>query len=124
LAPAVPLIHRIQQILASAGAPGTFATRHTAGTDDIYFDTDCRHEVRPVTSGYRAALTFNLFLGTAARRSERPASKPLEALSARGKADVATRSLVDVCQSDERRADLERAAPNLRAPTWKRTSPP
>jgi len=36
--PAVPLIRRIQQVLASAGAPGTFATRHTAGIKDIYFD--------------------------------------------------------------------------------------
>ena len=230
-APAVPVIDRIQQVLASAGTPGTFATRHIAGTDDIYFDVvgvgavplplshrtaqklcevarparyglrektlldprvrdtweigkrqikldtrhwqrtldpkldliagdlglpdgaklraelhnllvygpgqffaphqdsekadgmigslvvllpsdskggalaiehhdekvsyrgssnqlvlvafyaDCRHEVRPVTSGYRAALTFNLFLDTAARRSERPASKPVEALA-------------------------------------------
>jgi len=36
--PAVPVIHRIQQILASAGAPGSFATRHTAEINDIYFD--------------------------------------------------------------------------------------
>jgi hypothetical protein len=47
----------------------------------VAFYADCRHEVRPVTSGYRAALTFNLFLDTAARRSERPASKPVEALA-------------------------------------------
>ena len=229
-APAVPVIHRIQQILASAGAPGSFATRHTAGIDDIYFDVvgvgavplplshrtarklcdvarparyglrektlldprvrdtweigkrrikldtrhwqrtldpkldliardlglpdgaklraelhnllvygpgqffaphqdsekadgmigslvvllpseskggalviehhdekvsyrgspnqlvlvafyaDCRHEVRPVASGYRAALTFNLFLDAAAHRRERPASKPVDTL--------------------------------------------
>ena len=26
----------------------------------VAFYADCRHEVRPVTSGYRAALTFNL----------------------------------------------------------------
>ena len=228
--PAVPMIHRIQQILASAGAPGTFATRHTAGTDDIDFDVvgvgavplplsrrtaqqlcdvarparyglrektlldprvrdtweigkrqikldarhwrrtldpkldliardlglpggaklraelhnllvygpgqffaphqdsekadgmigslvvmlpseskggalviehhdekvsyrgsanqlvlvafyaDCRHEVRPVASGHRAALTFNLFLDAATHRPERPASKPVETL--------------------------------------------
>jgi hypothetical protein len=36
--PAIPLIHRIQQILASTGSPGSFATRHTAGINDIYFD--------------------------------------------------------------------------------------
>jgi hypothetical protein len=34
----VPVIHRNQQILASAGAPGSLATRHTARIDDIYFD--------------------------------------------------------------------------------------
>ena len=227
--PAVPVIHRIQQTLASAGAPGSFATRHTAGVDDIHFDVvdvgavplplshrtaqklcevarparyglrektlldprvrdtweigkrqikldthwqrtldpkleliardlglpdgaklraelhnllvygpgqffaphqdsekadgmigslvvllpsdskggalviehhdeevsyrgsptqlvlvafyaDCRHEVRPVTSGYRAALTFNLFLDAPAHRRERPASRPVDAL--------------------------------------------
>lgn len=33
--PTVPAIERIQQILASAGAPGTFATRRAAGSDDI-----------------------------------------------------------------------------------------
>lgn len=47
----------------------------------VAFYADCRHEVRPVTSGYRSALTFNLFLDMAARRSERPTSKPVEALS-------------------------------------------
>jgi hypothetical protein len=47
----------------------------------VAFYADCRHEVRPVTSGYRAALTFNLFLDSAARRSERPASKPLDTLT-------------------------------------------
>lgn len=36
--PAVPAIDRIQQILASAGSPGTFATRHTAAAEDIFFD--------------------------------------------------------------------------------------
>ncbi|TMQ10252.1 MAG: 2OG-Fe(II) oxygenase [Deltaproteobacteria bacterium] len=218
--PAVPVIRRIQQLLASAGTPGTFATRHTAGIDDIYFDVvdvgavqlplshrtaqklcdvktlldprvrdtweigkrqikldtrhwqrtldpkldliardlglpdgvklraelhnllvygpgqffaphqdsekadgmigslvvllpsdskggalaiehhdekvsyrgspnqlvlvafyaDCRHEVRPVASGYRAALTFNLFLDVAERRSERTTAPPVDAL--------------------------------------------
>lgn len=47
----------------------------------VAFYADCPHEVRAVTSGYRAALTFNLFLDTAARRIVRPASKPVEALS-------------------------------------------
>jgi hypothetical protein len=36
--PAVPAIDRIQHALARAASPGTFATRHTAGTDDIFFD--------------------------------------------------------------------------------------
>src|SRR5215216_2917542 len=36
--PTVHAIDRIQQILASAGTPGTFATRRTAGSDDISFD--------------------------------------------------------------------------------------
>jgi hypothetical protein len=32
---AAPMIHRIPQLLTSAGAPGSFATRHTAGINDI-----------------------------------------------------------------------------------------
>lgn len=28
----------------------------------VAFYADCRHEVRPVTTGYRAALTYNLFV--------------------------------------------------------------
>ena len=47
----------------------------------VAFYSDCRHEVRPVTSGYRAALTFNLSLETATRRSKRPHSKPVDALA-------------------------------------------
>jgi hypothetical protein len=46
----------------------------------VAFYADCRHEVRPVGSGYRAALTFNLFLDAAAHRIERPASKPVDTL--------------------------------------------
>jgi hypothetical protein len=37
-APVVPAIDRIQHVLARAGSPGTFATRHTAETNDIFFD--------------------------------------------------------------------------------------
>lgn len=37
-APALPALDRIQRALASVGTPGTFATRHTAATDDIFFD--------------------------------------------------------------------------------------
>ena len=37
-APAVSAIHRIQQTLASARGTGTFATRHTAGIDESFFD--------------------------------------------------------------------------------------
>lgn len=48
--PAVPVIHRIQQVLASAGAPGTFATRHTAGINDIYFDV-------VLAVGYRGGIS-------------------------------------------------------------------
>jgi hypothetical protein len=36
--PPVPPIDRIQQLLASTGSPGTFATRHTAGPDELDFD--------------------------------------------------------------------------------------
>lgn len=46
----------------------------------IAFYADCRHEVRPVTAGYRAALTFNLFLDAADRRSERPTARRVDAL--------------------------------------------
>jgi hypothetical protein len=42
----------------------------------VAFYADCRHEVRPVTSGYRAALTFNLFLDAADHRSARPTAPP------------------------------------------------
>jgi hypothetical protein len=46
----------------------------------VAFYADCRHEVRPVTSGYRGALTFNLFLDGVTHRRERTASKPVDAL--------------------------------------------
>jgi hypothetical protein len=46
----------------------------------IAFYADCRHEVRPVTSGYRAALTFNLFLDAADHRSAGPATIAADAL--------------------------------------------
>lgn len=36
--PTEPAIERIQQLLASAGAPGTFATRRTARSDEIALD--------------------------------------------------------------------------------------
>lgn len=45
------------------------------------FYTDCHHAVRPVTAGYRAALTYNLFLeGAMQRLPERPIGKPLDTL--------------------------------------------
>ena len=34
----MPAIDRIQQVLASAGTSGSFATRHTAPIDALYFD--------------------------------------------------------------------------------------
>ena len=37
-APAVPAIDRIQYVLARTASPGTFATRHAAGANDIFFD--------------------------------------------------------------------------------------
>src|SRR5437879_2471964 len=47
----------------------------------VAFYADCRHEVRPVTSGYRVTLTYNLFLqGDAApwiRRRRRSIPWPL-----------------------------------------------
>lgn len=46
----------------------------------VAFYADCRHEVRPVASGYRAALTFNLFLDAADHRSARSPSKAADAL--------------------------------------------
>jgi hypothetical protein len=46
----------------------------------VAFYADCRHEVRPVTSGYRAALTFNLCLDGVMHRRERGTSKPVDAL--------------------------------------------
>jgi hypothetical protein len=46
----------------------------------VAFYADCRHEVRPVTSGYRAALTFNLLLDAADHRNARPTTKAADAL--------------------------------------------
>lgn len=46
----------------------------------VAFYADCRHEVRPVTAGYRAALTYNLFLDGPSPVPERPAAKPVAAL--------------------------------------------
>jgi len=37
-AAALPAIDRIQQILAGVGTQGKFATRHTTGIDDLFFD--------------------------------------------------------------------------------------
>ncbi len=45
------------------------------------FYADCRHEVKPVTSGYRAALTYNLFIDRATSAPPRPATKPLDTLT-------------------------------------------
>ncbi len=46
----------------------------------VAFYADCRHEVRQVTSGYRAALTFNLFLDGAGPQVARRAAPPVDAL--------------------------------------------
>ncbi len=48
----------------------------------VAFYADCHHEVRPVTTGYRAALTYNLFLDGATQRvPERPSGgRPLDTL--------------------------------------------
>ncbi|HEY4244554.1 MAG TPA: 2OG-Fe(II) oxygenase [Kofleriaceae bacterium] len=46
----------------------------------VAFYADCRHEVRPVTRGYRAALTYNLFVEGAARSHVAAAARPLDAL--------------------------------------------
>jgi hypothetical protein len=47
----------------------------------VAFYADCHHAVRPVTVGYRAALTYNLFLdGATQRLPERQAGSPLDTL--------------------------------------------
>ncbi len=46
----------------------------------VAFYADCRHEVRPVTSGYRAALTFNLFVDAADHGAPRTLSRPTNVL--------------------------------------------
>ena len=48
----------------------------------IAFYADCRHEVRPVTAGYRVALTLNLFLG-GTRTAAAPAGPSVDALTER-----------------------------------------
>jgi hypothetical protein len=45
----------------------------------VAFYSDCRHEVRPITAGYRAALTYNLFVD-GARVPARPTGRPVDAL--------------------------------------------
>ena len=47
----------------------------------VAFYADCRHEVRPVTAGYRAALTFNLMIDGRAHRPVLRTSRPAEALT-------------------------------------------
>lgn len=46
----------------------------------VAFYADCRHEVRPVTAGYRAALTYNLFVDSAARVPPRATGRPVDTL--------------------------------------------
>jgi hypothetical protein len=47
----------------------------------VAFYADCHHAVRPVTAGYRAALTYNLFLeGAMQRVPARPIGRPLDTL--------------------------------------------
>jgi len=51
---------------AGLGADGTVEAEHWAA-----FYTDCRHELRPVRSGFRVALVYDLV-----RRSGRPPHAP------------------------------------------------
>lgn len=55
----------------------------------IAFYADCRHEVRPVTSGYRVALTLNLFLDRAAAVAA-PRGPSVDTLTERVRAYFAT----------------------------------
>ncbi len=49
-------------VVDHSGASTTYRSSKTS-LSFIAFYADCRHEVRPVTSGYRIALTYNLLLG-------------------------------------------------------------
>ncbi len=46
----------------------------------VAFYADCRHQVRPVTAGYRAALTYNLFYESERLASRAPTGESIETL--------------------------------------------
>ena len=47
----------------------------------IAFYADCHHQVRPVTAGYRVALTYNLMVEGDTSRTTKPATGQLDALT-------------------------------------------
>jgi hypothetical protein len=67
----------------------------------VAFYADCHHAVRPVTAGYRVALTYNLFLeGAKQRVPKRPIGRQLDTSS--------TSCAYTLCvegMSDRRRSD-------------------
>ncbi len=56
----------------------------------VAFYADCHHEVRPVTAGHRAALTYNLFVEGAVRPPARPMGRPIDELASLVRAHFAT----------------------------------
>ena len=51
----------------------------------VAFYGDCRHQVKPVTSGYRVVLTYNLLLGTGSAAALEPPDSELVGSVARSR---------------------------------------
>jgi hypothetical protein len=96
------MIGSLVVLLPSASSGGALVIKHHdekvsyRGSPEhivlVAFYTDCRHEVRPITRGYRVALTFNLFMegATGTLSSDPRAAKPVDALVELVRAHFAT----------------------------------
>ncbi len=68
--------HEGREVQVDFGAEGRFAMQYAA------FYADCEHEVRPVTSGFRLALVYNLTLAKSKQAISAPTSRePVEAVA-------------------------------------------
>jgi hypothetical protein len=69
--------HEGQEVIVDFGAKSRFETQFAA------FYADCEHEIRPVTSGFRLALVYNLTLEKSKRNITAPTSREHIAAAAR-----------------------------------------
>lgn len=86
------MVGTLSLILPGTSRGGALVIRHAGSTATyrasdqrltfVAFYADCEHEVRPVTSGYRVVLTYNLMLAGNAAAAARVPSRPVaEALA-------------------------------------------